>query len=84
MSKYNSHSLMLNDDEESKLQSVIKFHTIGIKKIFMKMVNNLYNDIPSENSSELIGDGINKSGIMLNINKSSTINNESSTINEEE
>lgn len=56
MSKYNTHPLALNDKEEKKLQRVIKNHKVGVKKIFMTMVNSLdsveetVTDTPSENS----------------------------------
>lgn len=42
MSKYNTHPLALNDAEELKFQDVKKRTGFGVKKIFMAMVEALY------------------------------------------
>ena len=53
MSKYYFHSIALNHDEEEKFNKVKKFHNIGIKKIFMGMVNALEKKIiPTETMHE--------------------------------
>lgn len=41
MTRYNSHSLQLNDQEEADFNEVKKRTGYGIKKIFMAMVNAL-------------------------------------------
>ncbi len=68
MSKYTHHSLALTDEEQRKLDEVKKSSGFGVKKIFMAMVEAL---LPANTMHELpdetIGDGKNKSAIILNV-----------------
>ena len=59
MSIYHHHSLALTDEEEAEFKKT----GLGVKKIFMAMIKSL-NTLKIDES---IGDGENKSAIMLNI-----------------
>lgn len=64
MSKYHIHSLALTNDEEERFLIVKNRDKIGIKKIFKTMLNALE---PTKKIDDTIGDGKNKSAIVLNV-----------------
>lgn len=58
MNKYNRHSLALTDEEENKFIKVKKAHSIGVKKIFMAMLNSLEKTlIPPDTMDETLVGG---------------------------
>lgn len=60
MVKYNRYSLALNDTEEKQFRKT----GMGIKKIFKAMLDAM---CPPDSLHETMGDGVNKSSIMKNI-----------------